>query len=121
MAEYDNTNTGAAFKPFDTMRMILQGKVNMEGNDRKVVLVADETKNGMKIIEVYQKMGVLFENQSDNEKAPHFSGPLEDYAKGQVEQIAAWKREKDGGNYMSMTLSAKQSKASPIKDDKIPF
>jgi len=121
MAEYDNTNTGAAFKPFDTMRMILQGKVNMEGNDRKVVLVADETKNGMKIIEVYQKMGVLFENQSDNEKAPHFSGPLEDYAKGQVEQIAAWKREKDGGNYMSMTLSARQSKESPIKDDKIPF
>ena len=55
---YDNTNTGAAFKPFDSMKMILQGKINLEGNDRKVTLVADTTKNGMKIIEVYQKVGV---------------------------------------------------------------
>ena len=53
MAEYDNTNSGAVFKPFETMKMILQGKVNLEGNERKIVLVADKTKQDKKIIEVY--------------------------------------------------------------------
>ena len=52
MADYDNTNSGAAFKPFDSQRMILQGKVNLEGNDRKDVLVADQTRGGDTIIEV---------------------------------------------------------------------
>ena len=51
MAEYDNTNSGAVFKPFETMKMILQGKVNIEGNDRKVVLIADKTKSDI----LYQK------------------------------------------------------------------
>ena len=55
MADYDNTNSGAAFKPFDSQRMILQGKVNLEGNERKVVMVADQTRGGDNIIEVYQK------------------------------------------------------------------
>ncbi len=45
---YDNTNSGAAFKPFDTMKMILQGKVNLEGNDRKVVLVAENALEQLK-------------------------------------------------------------------------
>ena len=49
MAEYDNTNSGAVFKPFETMKMILQGKVNLEGNERKIVLVADKTKQDKKI------------------------------------------------------------------------
>ena len=66
---YDNTNTGAAFKPFDSMKMILQGKVNLEGNDHKTVLVADTTKSGMKIIEVYQKVGVMFENDNGRSRS----------------------------------------------------
>ena len=46
MAEYDDTNRGAAFTPFPTQQMILQGKVNVEGVDSKVVLVKDQTKDG---------------------------------------------------------------------------
>ena len=88
MADYDNTNSGAAFKPFDSQRMILQGKVNLEGN----------------------------------ESAPDYSGPIEDYATNKDMRIAAWKRQKDGGNYMSMQITEKQQGGSSNKlDDKIPF
>lgn len=123
MAEYDNTNSGAVFKPFETMKMILQGKVNIEGNDRKVVLVADKTKSDKKIIEVYQKVGVLFEeDKGDNEKRPDYSGPLEDYATDKDMRIAAWKRQSDGGNkYLSLQISEKQRKEGGNLDDEIPF
>ena len=123
MAEYDNTNSGAVFKPFETMKLILQGKVNIEGNDRKIVLVADKTKSDKKIIEVYQKVGVLFEeDKGDNEKRPDYSGPLENYATDKDMRIAAWKRQSDGGNkYMSLQISEKQGKGGNELNDKIPF
>mgnify|MGYP005828302541 FL=1 len=110
MTQYDNTNSGAAFKPFDTMKMILQGKINLEGNDRKVVLVADETKNGMKIIEVYQKVGVFFENdKKGNDNAPDYSGPVEDYATNKSMQVAGWKKAtSDGSNYLSIQVTERQ-------------
>lgn len=124
MAEYDNTNSGAAFKPFETMRMILQGKLNIEGNDRKVVLVADETKNGKRLVEVYQKVAVLFEeDKGDNPSRPDYAGPVEDYATNKNMRIAGWKRSKDGNNFMSLQISEKTGKQGgeiPF-DDKIPF
>lgn len=124
MAEYDNTNSGAAFKPFDTMRMILQGKMNIEGNDRKVVLVADETKNGKRLVEVYQKVAVLFEeDKGDNPSRPDYAGPVEDYATNKNMRMAGWKRSKDGKNFMSLQISEKTGKQGgeiPFNDN-IPF
>ena len=123
MAEYDNTNSGAAFKPFDTQRMILQGKLNNQGNDSKIVLVADQTKAGMKIIEVYQKLGVMFENdKKGNEAAPDYTGPL-----NEIKRLAAWKKMKDGKPYMTFNVSDKQQGATsspqpkPVLHDDIPF
>ena len=48
--QYDDTNRGAAFTPFPTQQMILQGKVNVEGVDSKVVLVKDQTKDWRGIV-----------------------------------------------------------------------
>jgi len=128
MSEYDNTNTGAAFKPFDGMKLILQGKVNLEGNDRDIVLVTDTTKSGKKIIKAYQKLGVMFENDSDNEKAPNYSGSLDDYTTNKEMQLAGWKREKDGNPYISMKISEKYSDTPNVNQsleetlgDDIPF
>jgi hypothetical protein len=126
MAEYDNTNSGAAFKPFDTQRMILQGKLNVDGNDKKIILVADQTKAGMKIVEVYQKFGVMFENdKKGNEKAPDYSGPIDDTGL----KIAGWKRAKEDSKYMSLQVSESQQKSldspptvPPLQlDDEIPL
>ena len=127
MADYDNTNRGAAFAPFETQRLILQGKVNVSGNDIKVVLVKDQTQSGTNLIEVYQKVGVLFDNdKKGNENAPDYSGPLEIGRK----RIAAWRKEKDGKPYMSISVSdalpadsvrAAQQQQQVDLADEIPF
>ncbi len=119
--QYDDTNRGAAFTPFPTQQMILQGKVNVEGVDSKVVLVKDQTKDGRGIVEVYQKMAVMFDNdKKGNDAAPDYSGPV-----GEEKRIAGWRRMKDGKPYMSFQISDKQqgqkSASSPLSEDSIPF
>ena len=75
--EYDNSNRGAAFAPFPTQSLILQGKINNQGKDMKVTLVKDQTRDGKTIIEIYEKIGVLFDNdKKGNESAPDYTGPL---------------------------------------------
>ena len=57
MAEqYDNTNSGAAFPPFPTQTMILQGNVDINSKDHRIILVQNTTKDGRKTIEVYRKL-----------------------------------------------------------------
>ena len=121
--EYDNTNRGAAFKPFDTQSMILQGKVNDDGIDRKIVLVKDQTRDGKTIIEVFEKIGVLFENdKKGNDKAPDYSGPFNEF-----KRIAGWKKMKDGKPYMTFNISEQQQQQQqqrPVSvdlNDDIPF
>lgn len=123
--QYDDTNRGAAFTPFPTQRLILQGKVNAQGTDSKIVCVMDETRDGKKIIEMYQKVGVLFENDNSKEGAPDYTGPFQEHLR-----IAAWKRMKDDKPYMSFNISEKDggpkveagmSTNSSLPDDVIPF
>ncbi len=122
MADYDDTNRGAAFTPFPTQQMILQGKLNVEGADKKVMLVRDTTRDGKQIIEVYEKSGTFFENdKKGNESAPDYSGPF-----GDDKRLAGWKKMKDGKPYMSFQVSDKMSggskpTADPLQGDDIPF
>jgi hypothetical protein len=126
MAEYDNTNTGAAFAPFPSQSMILQGKVDIMSKQSKVVCVKDQTKNGRNIVEVYAKIAVLFENdKKGNDNAPDYSGPIDET---EHLKIAGWKRMKDGKPYMSFKISEKQegmsntdSASSALPNDNIPF
>ena len=88
----------------------------------KVTCVMDETKDGKQIIEIYQKVGVLFQNESMKEGAPDYTGPLFD-----DKRLAAWKKMKDEKPYMSFSVSDKLDKGqytegkSSIGEDKIPF
>lgn len=118
--DYDNTNRGAAFKPFDTQKLILQGKLNDEGKDMKIVMVKDQTRDGKNIIEIFEKVGVLFENdKKGNDSAPDYTGPVNEFRR-----LAAWRKSKDGQPYMTLSVSeAKQgsSNKSTALDDDIPF
>lgn len=123
--DYDNTDRGAAFVPFPNQKFILQGKIDNQGNEERIVLIRTESRSGEPMIEVYQKVGVLFPNKSDNENAPHYTGPMYDNAR----RIAAWKKQKDGKNYMTISLSNYESQNSNEEsevskrdlNDKIPF
>jgi len=109
MADYDNTDKGAAFKPFQDQSLVLQGKINDGGSDRKVVLVKDKTKSGKTIIEIFEKVGVLFANERrESDKAPDYTGNLSGPAGSR--RIAAWKRMKDGSPYMTFGVSDNQKK-----------
>tara|TARA_R110000796_G_scaffold112392_1_gene223864 strand:+ start:764 stop:1150 length:387 start_codon:yes stop_codon:yes gene_type:complete len=106
MNDYDNTNKGAVFAPFPEQKFILQGKVNVSGTDESLSLIMAENKDGKKRIEIYQKVGVLFENDKrGNDKAPDYSGP---FTVDNIEKrIASWKKMKDDKAYMSLEISEK--------------
>lgn len=123
--DYDNTDKGAAFAPFDTQRLILQGKINDSGKDMKIVLIKDQTKAGKNLIEVYERVGTLFENdKKGNESAPDYTGPL-----NMFRRLAAWRRMKDGGKpYMTFSVSDQKPqdhqathRNDPLDDEIPPF
>ena len=124
MADYDNTNRGAAFAPFETQKLILQGKINDGGIDRKVMFTKDTTRDGKNVIEVYEKIGVLFENdKKGNEAAPDYTGPFNEF-----KRLAAWRKMKDGKPYMTFNVSEPQQQSQPAQvasidlgGDDIPF
>ena len=108
MSDYDNTNKGAAFAPFPDQKFILTGKLDVNGIEKQCVYISGETKGGKKIIRVYQELGIMFENESTNEKAPSYSGSLQDHL-GEEMKIAAWKRQSEKGNYLSVSVSEKDN------------
>ena len=120
MTTYDNTDKGAVFPPSNNAKLILQGKVNNNGSEEYTAMVMSETKDGKRIIDIYQKVGTLFENdKSDNDNAPDYTGPLSG------RRVAAWKKSKDDMKYMSLSISDKkegapQQAAQKLNDD-IPF
>jgi hypothetical protein len=127
MADYDNTNKGAAFPPFPTQQMILQGKVNIEGTDTNVVLVKDETKSGKTVISVYQKVGVLFPNTKEKEGQPDYTGSVELRYIAAEKRLAAWKKMGNEKPFLSLSVSDKTENSqgsmpqNNVVEDKIPF
>ena len=126
MTEFDDTNRGAMFKPFESQAMILSGKINVDGTDDRFVFVKNQTQSGKNIIEVYQKVGALFAKEADaSANAPDYSGPMDKLEHAVEWRIAAWKKEKDGKRYMSISVSPKhQDNNAPVNleiDDDIPF
>ena len=129
MSSYDNSNSGAAFQPFSESKLLLQGKMHIEDNERKIALISDTTRDGRKIIEVYQKVAVLFEeDKQGNDARPDYAGPIDDYAAEKPMRIAAWKQNKDGKNYLSLKLSERMGGGSAPSqtdnynlNDDIPF
>ena len=134
MTEYDNNNSGIAGKPWPEQNFILQGKLNIMGEDNQVAIITAQSRDGNKRLEIYQKIGVLFENKNkeNNPKQPDYSGPLDGLH--QDWRIAGWRGEKNDNKYMSLKVSEVQpneSKTEPEPepqetstqklDDDIPF
>jgi len=117
MTQYDNTDRGAVFPPRENEKMILKGQANNDGEDIRLVYTMSVTKDGKKIIDVYQKVGTLFPNDKKKEASPDYTGPFGN------RRIACWNKEKDGMRYMSLTFSDKKSEGGTTKaiDDSIPF
>jgi hypothetical protein len=124
--QYDDTNSGVMFQPHVDQEFIGQGKINIEGQENRMIVIREKlSKDGLPTLVMYQRMGVLFNNESDNEAAPAYSGPLDQHPNLRV---AAWRGEKEGRTYLSMRVSEKQaandnapSSATQQVEDDIPF
>ncbi len=74
----------------------------------------------------YTNSGVLFKNESSNEKAPAYKGKIN--VDGKEYEIAAWVKEGKSGKYMSLKVQEPREKKprpttpefSEIPDD-LPF
>lgn len=105
--QYDDTNRGAFFAPRDNNVLVGQGKLNNNGDEEYHVIVKATLPSGKVIREVYKKVGILFENESQNPKAPHLSGDYED------RRLAVWFATSQAGNdYMDAKISDKTANGS---------
>jgi len=69
-------------------------------------------------------IGVLFKNESDNEKAPAYKGKIN--VGGKEYELAAWIKEGKTGKFMSLKVQEPRQKQAPQKDfddikDDIPW
>lgn len=133
---YDNTNSGVFFKPYDDQKLFGQGKLNIEGEGKRIVVVMERlSRDKDPLPVVYERLGPLFPNdKKGNDKAPDRSGPMDNYPNL---RMAVWKGEKDGRKYFSVKVSMKDggqsaggnegsgnSEPAPSTggwDDEIPF
>jgi len=130
MAEYDNKNQGAGFQPYPDQKFILSGKMDIKGNERKIVMMAGTTQNGKKIVEVYQRCSIMFEETNPENNKPNYSGPLDDYTVFETEnkmRMAGWVKEHDGKKMISFEISPSISQdnketntSSGVGNDQIP-
>ena len=118
--EYDNTNTGVGFKPFEDQKFILQGKMDIDGTEERFAYITAVSRDGGKRIDVYQKTGALFPNdKSDNTNKPDYTGTL-DY-KNERKRLASWKKVHDtNGNYMSLEVTVPRDREEPKVEQNPP-
>jgi hypothetical protein len=105
---HDNTNKGALFPPYSDQRLLLSGKIDVEGDTGYFAMIKRETRDGAPVFDLYQKVGVMFSEagkEGRKENSPDYSGPLDRHPN---HRLAAWKQEKDGRTYLSLRVSRKQ-------------
>ena len=114
--DYDNTDRGSFFKPRADESLLVQGKLNSNGNEYRMVVIKASLPDGGNARDLYVKVGTLFENdKSLNEKSPDFSGPIE-LPNQEKRRLACWKTVSNDGN--TKFLSARIGDKTPrVGDD----
>jgi len=104
--QYDNTNKGALWKTKEEYKVVKNGTINMNGNDRRVIAVSRKNARGEPIISLYEEIGNLKKNESDNEKSPTAKGLLDVRQLESTKSVGVWKRnKKDGEEFWSVSIS----------------
>ena len=109
--DYDNTDRGSFFKPRTDESLLVQGTLNSNGTDYRIVVVKASLPDGGTARDVYAKIGTMYENdKSQNEKSPDFSGPVQ-LPNQEKRRIACWKTVSNDGN--TKFLSARIGDRTP--------
>ena len=62
MTDYDNTDRGSLFKPRADESLLVQGKLNSDGDEFRLVVIKASLPDGGTARDVYQKVGTMYEN-----------------------------------------------------------
>ena len=120
--EFDNTNRGSVHAPFPEQKFILQGNLNVDGDDKNIALIAGQLKDGRKVIHVYHKVGMMYENEKEEgSNKPDYGGPIGASGITKPKRIAGWKKIKqdENGNtkaWMSLQLKELEEQQTQIQE-----
>jgi len=120
------------------MKVLRQGKSNIDGNEVELLITQTTLKDGREIVDTYMKVGPFFPNKykQEGDKKPDYTCNI--MVDGETKRLAGWKSEtKRGMPYISLKYSDPQegsgastqraapqqqaAEQAPKLDDDIPF
>ena len=117
--EYDN-NTGVVFDKKSAQKLLGTGNLTEDGKSKRICMVEDVMQDGQTIRDIYVNIGRLWENNSDNQNAPQFTG-LCKTSNGE-KRLAAWVKETEKGKLISLKLTDKnENQSNRSTDDELDF
>jgi uncharacterized protein (DUF736 family) len=110
----DNTNSGILYKNTDDWKIIQQGKLNIEGEEQRIIGVSRKNKDGQPMVELYRAIGTLKKNEDkQSEKSPNAKGVVNKIKDNGAMTISAWKETSEAGNaYTSLKVREFSSDSS---------
>ena len=95
----DNTNSGVLYKNSDDWKIVQQGKLNLKGEDHRIIGVLRKNKDGQNIVELYRAMGTLKANdEKQGDKSPDAKGVVNVITDTGAMTISAWIDKSEAGN-----------------------
>jgi uncharacterized protein (DUF736 family) len=110
----DNTNSGILYKNSDDWKIIQQGKLNIEGEEQRIIGVSRKNKDGQPMVELYRAIGTLKKNEDkQSDKSPNAKGVVNKIKDSGAMTISAWKEISEAGNpYTSLKVREFSSDSS---------
>ena len=110
----DNTNSGILYKNSDDWKIIQQGKLNIEGEEQRIIGVSRKNKDGQPMVELYRAIGTLKKNvDKQSDKSPNAKGVVNKIKDSGAMTISAWKEISEAGNpYTSLKVREFSSDSS---------
>ena len=95
----DNSNSGILYKNTDEWKIINQGKLNIDGEEHRIIGVSRKNKDKQPILELYRAIGTLKVNQDkQSEKSPDSKGVVNKIMDSGAMTISGWKETSEAGN-----------------------
>ena len=107
--KFDQTNKGRLFflDEKDAWTIKYQGKLNLDGDQQRVIGVSRKNAEGQYITEVYKAIGTLKQNHNKvSENDPDAKGVVNKISNVGAMQISAWKSTSEKGN-VTVSLSVR--------------
>ena len=114
MSQRDNTNSGILYKNTDDWKIIQQGKLNIEGDEQRIIGVSRKNKDGQLMVELYRAIGTLKKNEDkQSDKSPNAKGVVNKVMDKGAMTISGWKETSEAGNpYTSLKVREFSSDSS---------